>query len=198
VTYPKLILASQSPRRRSLLRQVGFKFTVQPSNVEERFTRRHSPRANARRIALEKALAVAASTRSGIVIGADTIVVLKGRILGKPRSASEARSMLRSLSGHQHAVFTGFALVDAATRRYVVESEMTLVRFRPIAEREIEEYVASGSPMDKAGAYGIQDDYGALFVERVEGCFYNVVGFPLTRFYLTLQQFLKKTNHNHR
>jgi septum formation protein len=181
-----------------LLRRVGFRFTVQPSNLEERFSARYSPRENARRIALEKALAVAGKIRNGIVIGADTIVVLKGKILGKPRSQSEARSMLRSLSGHQHTVFTGFALVDAATRKYVVESEKTLVRFRPIAESEIEEYVASGSPMDKAGAYGIQDDYGALFVERVEGCFYNVVGFPLTRFYVVLQQFLKETNHHHR
>lgn len=184
--YPPLILASQSPRRKALLRQIGLKFTVRPSAVPENLLDHETPEHNARRIALSKAMKIAKASSHGIVIGADTIVVLRGKILGKPRSHSEARRMLRTLSGNMHTVFTGFALVDVETHRYTVGIEKTKVWFRKLSEEEIEEYVASGSPMDKAGAYGIQDDYGAVFVERVEGCFYNVVGFPLTRFYKAL------------
>ena len=176
---PPLILASQSPRRRLLLKQIGLKFSVRPSSVREDVLDHESPVLNAKRIALAKALDVARGLKRGIVVGADTIVVLGNEILGKPRNAAEARRMLRKLSGKQHIVYTGFALVDASTGRKVVDIEKTKVKFRKLSAAEIEEYVASGSPMDKAGAYGIQDDYGAVFVQRVEGCFYNVVGFPL-------------------
>lgn len=194
--YPPLILASQSPRRKALLRQIGLKFTVRPSSVPENLLDHETPEHNARRIALSKAMKIAKASRHGIVIGADTIVVLRGKILGKPRSHSEARRMLRTLSGNMHTVYTGFALVDVETHRYTVGIEKTKVWFRELSEEEIEEYVASGSPMDKAGAYGIQDDYGAVFVERVEGCFYNVVGFPLTRFYKALQAMIGERSKN--
>ena len=187
MTYPPLILASQSPRRKLLLRQIGLKFTVRPSAVPENLLDHETPEHNAKRIALTKAMKIAQSSKRGIVIGADTIVVLHGKILGKPRSHGEAKRMLRTLSGKRHTVYTGFALVDVETHKRIVDIEKTRVWFRKLSEEEIEEYVASGSPMDKAGAYGIQDDYGAVFVERVEGCFYNVVGFPLTRFYKALQ-----------
>jgi septum formation protein len=184
-----------------LLKQIGLRFSVRPSAVPERFAVAHSPAQNAKRIALEKARDVASRVRRGIVVGADTIVVVDHRILGKPRSRKEAKRMLRLLSGREHVVYTAFALVDAASRSHVVHVEKTRVRFRALGTREIENYVRSGSPMDKAGAYGIQDDYGAVFVERVAGCFYNVVGFPLAQFYITLQKFLRdlnqqfKTNH---
>ena len=194
--YPPLILASQSPRRKALLRQIGLKFTVRPSAVPENLLDHETPEHNARRIALSKAMKIAKGSKHGIVIGADTIVVLRGKILGKPGSHSEARRMLRTLSGRMHTVYTGFALVDVETHRYTVGIEKTKVWFRKLSEEEIEEYVASGSPMDKAGAYGIQDDYGAVFVEKVEGCFYNVVGFPLTRFYKALQAMVQERSDN--
>ena len=187
---PSLILASRSPRRKRLLRQIGLKFSVRPSDVREDVLDHEPPERNAKRIALTKAVQIAKGLKSGIVIGADTIVVLGKTILGKPRTQAEARRMLRSLSGRMHTVYTAFALIDAATQKKTVRIEKTKVWFRTLSRREIIEYVASGSPMDKAGAYGIQDDYGAVFVERVEGCFYNVVGFPLTKFYKTLQEFL--------
>jgi septum formation protein len=174
-----------------LLRQVGLTFAVKPSRIEERFRTAESPAQNAKRIALEKALAVRDSLKSGIIVGADTIVVLRGKILNKPRDRKEAERMLRMLSGKTHRVYTGFALVDAKTGRRYAGVEKTAVTFRRLSADEIRRYVATGAPMDKAGAYGIQDDYGAVFVEKVEGCFYNVMGFPLSRFYTVLKQFVR-------
>jgi septum formation protein len=184
-----LILASESPRRKKLLRQIGMKFRVIPSRTAEVISPNQTPGDNAKRIALEKAGEVARRIRNGIVLGADTIVVLDHRVLGKPKSKDDAKRMLRSLSGREHSVFTGFALVDARTGRYATGVEETRVRFRVLEEQEIASYVDSGAPMDKAGAYGIQDDYGAVFVEKIGGCFYNVVGFPLARFYSTFRRF---------
>lgn len=189
--YPKLILASSSPRRKKLLRQIGLSFIVKPSNAEERFRSTESPAQNAKRIALEKALTVQDSLKSGIIIGADTIVVLGKTILSKPRDKKDAQRMLRMLSGKTHQVYTGFALVDVKTGRRYAGVEKTSVTFRKLSADEIRSYVASGSPMDKAGAYGIQDDYGAVFVEKVEGCFYNVMGFPLSRFFTVLKRFVR-------
>jgi septum formation protein len=189
-----LILASKSPRRKYLLRQIGMKFRVVPSRTAEIISPRQSPGENAQRIALEKASDVAARLRKGIVIGADTIVVLDHHVLGKPKSKDDAKRMLRLLSGREHSVFTGFALKDVETGKQIAGVEETKVRFRILTEKEIADYVESGSPMDKAGSYGIQDDFGAVFVERVNGCFYNVVGFPLSRFYSTLQRFTVDSN----
>jgi septum formation protein len=140
-------------------------------------------------MALEKAEDVARRLRKGIVIGADTIVVLDHHVLGKPKSKDDAKRMLRLLSGREHSVFTGFALKDVETGKHTGGVEETKVRFRKLTEQEIADYVNSGSPMDKAGSYGIQDDFGAVFIERVNGCFYNVVGFPLSRFYSAFQRF---------
>jgi len=184
-----LILASQSPRRKKLLKQIGLKFRVIPSHIAEIMSPSLTPGDNAKRIALEKAQEVAIKVRKGIVIGADTIVVLDHHVLGKPKTKNDAERMLKLLSGREHSVYTGFALVDAASRRHQSGVEETRVKFRKLGEKEIKEYIDSGSPMDKAGAYGIQDDYGAVFVEKVNGCFYNVVGFPLARFYQVLQKF---------
>jgi septum formation protein len=185
-----LILASQSPRRKALLKQIGMKFRVIPSRVAEVLSPGQTPGDNAKRIALEKASEVAAHIRKGIVIGADTVVVLDHHVLGKPTSKDDARRMLMLLSGREHSVFTGFALIDAESKKHVTGVEETKVRFRKLDEKEIIAYINSGAPMDKAGSYGIQDDYGAVFIEKVNGCFYNVVGFPLSRFYSTLQRFV--------
>jgi septum formation protein len=184
-----LILASQSPRRKILLQQIGLKFKIIPSNSAELIQPTQTPQENAQRIALEKATEVAQRLRKGLVIGADTIVVLDRHILGKPRSKEDAKRMLRMLSGREHSVFTGFALIDVKTKKQMSSVEETRVRFRKLDDEEITSYVNSGSPMDKAGAYGIQDDYGAVFVEKIQGCFYNVVGFPLTKFYIALKKF---------
>ena len=185
-----IILASRSPRRIHLLRQIGITFSVQESGVEEEIQDGHSPETIVRDLALAKALSVAANLDAGIVIGADTIVVIGGKILGKPASGEEAAGMLSELSGKTHEVFTGFALVDVKSGKTLVDFEKTEVTFRRISPNEIKEYVASGSPMDKAGAYGIQDDYGAVFVERIHGCFYTVVGFPLSKFYTSFNAFV--------
>jgi septum formation protein len=175
------------------MKQLGFRFRIVPSNVDEVIDLRSSPRANARRIALQKGRDVAARVKKGIVVSADTIVVCKGRILGKPESRADARRMLRALSGKDHSVYTCLALIDAATGRTSTALERTRVHFRKLSPQEIESYIATDSPMDKAGAYGIQDDHGAVFVEKVEGCFYNVVGLPLSRLYVALNRFLKSS-----
>lgn len=193
---PRLILASSSPRRKLLLRQIGLTFTVDPSRVEERLNGSESPARNARRIALEKATEVARRRASGIVVGADTIVVLGRSILGKPKSEREAARMLKRLSGRSHVVYTGFAIVDGRTGSALSDVVRTRVWFRPLGASEIARYVRSGSPLDKAGAYGIQDDFGAVFVESIDGCFYNVVGFPLVRFYQRLGEFLASLKSN--
>ena len=143
-----------------------------------------------------KAAAVARSYDDAIVIGADTIVVVDGTALGKPRDPADASRMLRNLSGRSHDVYTGFTLIDRPSNKSATAVERTGVTFRRLSEEEIGEYIASGSPMDKAGAYGIQDDRGAVFVERIDGCFYNVIGLPLTRFYVTLREFQKQLVHS--
>lgn len=193
MTFAKpLILASRSPRRQSLLRQIGLSFEVRESNLHEPIDESATPEQNVIRISSDKAAAVVRAGDDAIIIGADTIVVRNGAILGKPVDGDDAVRMLALLSNREHDVFTGFTLLDARSGVQVSGVERTLVRFRALSLEEIRSYVAGGSPMDKAGAYGIQDDYGAVFVERIEGCFYNVVGFPLTRFYLTMLSFEKQ------
>jgi len=192
VSDKPIILASGSPRRAHLLSVLGLPFTVRESGVEETIDERHSPEEIARNLAFRKASTVASQLTSGIVIGADTIVVLGGKILGKPETEEEAVGMLLALSGKTHTVFTGFALVDAESKKSYISFERTEVTFRALRRDEIERYVAAGSPMDKAGAYGIQDDYGAVFVEKIDGCFYNVVGFPISKFHTALTNFIEE------
>lgn len=185
----KLILASKSPRRHKLLHQVGFTFEVRESGVDEAIFTERVPSSYVQIVSAAKAAAVAESEHEAIVIGADTIVVIDGRMLGKPHDASEAYEMLTLLSDRSHEVFTGFTLHDRPSGMVRSEVERTLVRFRRLQDEEIRSYIRSGSPFDKAGAYGIQDDYGAVFVDRIEGCFYNVMGLPLAKFYSTLLEF---------
>lgn len=180
---PFVVLASSSPRRQQLLRQIGVEFIVVKPDVPEETLPGETPESMVERLALDKALAAGHGT--GVVLGADTVVVLDGVILGKPADPAEARAMLARLSGRTHTVFTGFALVGADRR--VVGHERTDVTFRPLEAAEIERYVATGAPLDKAGSYGIQDDFGAVFVERINGDYYTVVGLPLTRVYTALR-----------
>ena len=186
-----IILASSSPRRRQLLAQIGLKFHVQASHANEEVAEDLSPVAIVKELATRKAAEVARQHREALVIGADTIVVLDDRILGKPDSPAAAGEMLATLSGRGHQVYTGFAIIDQPSDRIRVEAEMTNVSFRRLERAEIEAYIATGEAFDKAGAYGIQD-FSAVFSDRIEGCFYNVVGFPLTKFYLAFKNFLQE------
>jgi septum formation protein len=192
VQSTSLVLASRSPRRQNLLRQIGLKFDCIPSTVEEIIEETVHPVEHVTILAERKAREVAAGCTDAIVIGADTIVVHDGEIIEKPVDAEDAVRMLRRLSDQRHEVFTGYSLVEAPSGRVVTRHVCTEVWFRKLDTDEILEYVASGSPMDKAGAYGIQDDFGAVFVRRIIGDFYNVMGLPLCDFYCTYRQFTRQ------
>ena len=173
----KLILASTSPRRREFLRRLGLRFRIVAPDVDERPRRGESPRAFARRAATDKARAVAARWKGpGVVIAADTIVVLGRRILGKPKNGADARRMLQALSGRSHVVISGVCVLSAGKERSLVVS--TRVQFKVLTKQEIDFYLASGEPMDKAGAYAIQG-IGAFMVRRIRGSYTNVVGLPV-------------------
>jgi septum formation protein len=176
-TAPGLILASASPRRRQLLADASVKFEAVESGIDERRKEGESGPAFARRMACEKALAVSAQRGDTLVLGADTVVEIDGEILGKPRDAAEARRMLRMLSGRVHRVFTGFALARGGA---IVESAsiVSTVRFRELSEPEVERYIATGEPYDKAGGYAVQGDAGD-FIAAVEGSIANVMGLPI-------------------
>ena len=174
-----LVLASQSPRRAELLRTAGFSFAIRARPVEEVRESDESPIDYVRRLAQEKA--EASWARAGeIVLGADTIVLLGDQVLEKPRDADDARTMLAALSGRSHTVITGICLRHASGS--IVDTESTLVRFVSLTNEEIDQYVASGEPMDKAGAYAIQG-LASKFVDRIEGCYFNVMGLPLALVY---------------
>jgi septum formation protein len=179
----KLILASASPRRAEILRGAGLQFTVLSSAVDETPMPSEVPQDLVRRLALAKAELVAARALGpAIVIAADTVVVLEGAILGKPRTSEDARQMLAKLSGRTHSVMTGVALIrlpDAERREFI---ETTQVHFASVSNEEIVKYLASGEPFDKAGAYAIQG-LGGRFIPRIDGCYFNVVGLPLARLY---------------
>jgi septum formation protein len=176
---PAIILASNSPRRRELLRQIGLSFSIDPTDVDEKVQAGESPENYAVRVAVDKARAAAERVRSGIIIAADTIVVLDHSILGKPVDRRDAERMLSLLSGRMHIVITGLAIIDAADGKMATGTSLTRIWFRDLSLDEIGSYVKSGEPLDKAGAYGIQGK-GALLVKRIEGCYFNVVGLPLS------------------
>lgn len=183
----KLILASQSPRRKMLLEKLGLDFQVIVSEVEEDIPE-ENPVQLVEKLALKKARGVAQKATSGLVLGADTVVALEGTILGKPQSKEEAVKMLQLLNGKTHQVITGVALVEADGGKSLVDHEITRVTFRNLEPEEIQAYVHTGEPLDKAGGYGIQG-LGGLLVEKIEGCYDNVVGLPLTKLYLMLKKF---------
>jgi septum formation protein len=182
-----LLLASQSPRRAEILRAVGWPFETFSVEIDESTRAGESPESYVERLALEKAEAAARQRDAPLVLGADTTVVVDGEILGKPASEDEARSMLRRLSNRWHLVLTGVALVarkgvDEGDVRRSVAHERTRVRFGLMSEREIDWYVRTGEPADKAGAYAVQG-YAALFIEEIEGDYWNVVGLPVRLVY---------------
>jgi septum formation protein len=173
-----LVLASVSPRRRELLATLGLPFAVVPSDVEETLDPHPSIAAAVADLAERKARAVAGGLDSGLVIGADTVVVLGQTVLGKPRDAADAERMLRALRGRDHDVITGVAVVDASNGRGERSAVVTTLRMRDAQDAEIAAYVATGEPLDKAGSYAVQGKGGAL-VATVDGCYANVVGLPL-------------------
>jgi septum formation protein len=179
-----VVLASGSPRRRELLELVGIEHEVRPSNIDETMHSSETPRGHAERLAREKASAVADANATTITIAADTIVVVDGEVLGKPTDARVAARMLRMLSGREHTVFTAVAVSRGGELRSSVEE--VVVRFRHLDDAEIESYIATDEPMDKAGAYGIQG-FGATIVERVEGDYFAVMGLPLVRLVALLE-----------
>lgn len=182
----RLILASASPRRRQLLAQMGYSFTVDPAHIDEEAVEAKGPAALAEKLALIKARSVAErQTAPSLVIGADTIVVSRGRVLGKPSDEGEAAAMLRRLSGAWHRVITGVALVETVSGRHLVSHETTAVRFAPMTERDILDYLKTGDSMDKAGAYGIQGRAG-MYIPRIRGCYFNVMGLPLHKLHTLL------------
>lgn len=173
-----LILASGSPRRKELMAYITPNFSVITRPTDETVPQSLSPREVVEELALRKAIAVAEEYPSDTVIGADTVVALDGVLFGKPEDEADAARMLSALSGREHTVYTGVAVLS--TEQQTVFSEATAVRFRPLSQKEIASYIATGEPMDKAGAYGIQER-GALLVEGITGDFYNVMGLPVCR-----------------
>lgn len=183
----RLILASNSPRRRELLRNAGFQFDVRPSGIEENRLPGESPEDFARRLARDKARDVARKSAPGsLVLGADTVVAINGEILEKPVDAADAARMLRMLSGQTHRVITGVCLVRVPEAVLAWTHETTLVTFRNLTEEEIGSYIESGEPFDKAGGYAIQG-LASRFVPRIEGCYFNVVGLPIPLVYEILR-----------
>ena len=178
MTTPHVILASQSPRRRELLTLVGIPHEVRPADIDESYGAGELPHAHAERLAREKAAVVARSAPDAVIIGSDTIVVLDGDVLGKPRDEREAASMLMRLSGRTHTVMTAVAVMWRGVERSAVEE--VEVTFHTLTSAEIDAYIATREPMDKAGAYGIQG-FGATIVARVDGDYFAVMGLPLQR-----------------
>lgn len=187
-----VVLASASPRRKELLRQAGIPFRIIISNVKEVITKT-KPDEVVEELSFQKAQAVAGKIEKGIlVIGADTVVAMEGQILGKPKDEADAARMLKSLQGRRHQVYTGvtFYMRKGTKEAYHTFSECTDVEMYPMTDKEIREYVATGEPMDKAGAYGIQGRAG-VFVKRISGDYNNVVGLPIARLYQELKKFRK-------
>ena len=179
----RVILASASPRRREILENISLDFEIIADESEEIMIEGEKPYDTVKRLAMQKAKNIAAGIESGentIVIGADTVVSIDGKILGKPNDEIEAKDMLLTLSGRINTVYTGLAVIETQSGKEVSDFVSTGVKFRNLSEKEIENYIRSGEPMDKAGAYGIQK-IGGLFVESINGDYFNVVGLPLCR-----------------
>lgn len=183
----EIILASGSPRRKEILENLGIKFKIVPSGIDESLIPGEEAPDYALRMAVQKALAAAKTQEYGVVIGADTVVSLDGNILGKPQNAAEAKEQLTLLSGREHIVITGLGLVDKEAGRTVSAMVQTIVYFQELTEREIDAYIATGEPLDKAGSYGIQG-LGTVFVRRIEGDYFNVVGLPVAKLYSLLNE----------
>ena len=177
-----IVLASASPRRKAIFSQVDLNFTVEPSKINENSSIELLPKAFCQHWAREKANDVAKSHSDKLIIGADTIVIIDDKILGKPKSYKESFAMLKSLSGKTHQVLTGVSLIHLDLGIDFTFNDSTDVSFCYITDEEIDKYIDKYKPYDKAGSYGIQDGF-SVYVERINGCFYNVMGFPISRFH---------------
>ena len=199
----RFILASASPRRAEILANVGWRFAVRVADVDETPHAGEAPQAYVERLAFDKAIAVVSDIDDDaermkdegrlFVLGADTVVVLDGAVMGKPVDLTEAKIMLRRLSGRTHEVVTGVGLIDAASGAVRVTNERTRVRFADLSDAEIEAYVATGEPLDKAGAYAVQGR-GSLFIEGIEGDYWNVVGLPVRVVYRLVKGLMEGEN----
>lgn len=181
----KIILASASPRRAEILSQLGIPFEVQNADIDEK-TDIQAPHIYVKTLSQKKAEKVFSENPDAVVIAADTTVVFNNEIMNKPKDKEDAFKMLKKLSGNEHQVYTGVTVVDF--HKTIIESCCTSVFFKPITDIEIEKYIATGEPMDKAGAYGIQG-FGSLFIEKINGCYFNVVGLPISILYEMLKKF---------
>ena len=177
----KLILASGSPRRKEILRGLGLKFDIMPSHIEEKVIEGISPENLAVSLALQKAEEVAGKLEyPALVIGADTIVVLKGQIMGKPEGNQQAFEMLKKLTGKTHTVITGIAMVERVSGICLADFQTTTVKMKAVTSERLWKYVRTGEPLDKAGGYAVQGK-ASIFVEKIDGCFFNVMGLPVTK-----------------
>ncbi len=189
-----IYLASKSPRRKKLLEQINLKFSILKVDANEDVRNGEKPAALVKRLARDKMkeaevqLNRKKKENKSIIITADTIVVIDGKILNKPVDKKDAERILKLLSGRTHTVYTGFAVNNTYNKKIIVDFEKTQVTFRKLDDKEITDYINTGSPMDKAGAYGIQDDFGAVFIKKINGCYYNVVGLPLAKVYGSLKK----------
>jgi septum formation protein len=184
----RIVLASASPRRKELLALIGLRFTVVPSKYEEDMSLKLTPRRLACLLSAKKAEDVALRCPDALVIAADTFIDLNGSLLGKPQTPAEAKQMLRSLSNRSHEVITGFTVLDTASGNRVSKAIATKVYFKNLTEKEIDAYVASGEPMDKAGAYAIQG-LGSVIIKKIDGDYFNVIGLPLNALVSALRKF---------
>jgi septum formation protein len=189
VLKKRLVLASRSPRRTEILSAVGWPFEIVAANIDESRFKSETAAPYVRRLAQTKAESVAKKLPSGLVLGADTVVLVDEEILGQPRDEEDARRMLNLLSGKWHEVLTAVALVQAGGGQVMVDHEKTRVRFAEMSAAEIDWYVASGEPMDKAGAYAIQGS-AALFIEEIQGDYFNIVGLPIRLVYELMLEML--------
>lgn len=175
-----LVLASSSPRRKALLQSLGIDYTVEHSSFQETAVKNKSPKNHVQGNALGKAQTVARNHNDALIIGADTVVVYQGMIMGKPKDLKDAVAMLCMLQGNAHDVYTGLAVIDTWSNKTISNYEKTRVIMRALTPKEINSYLKCINPLDKAGAYAIQK-YGSLIIEKISGCYYNVVGFPIAK-----------------
>lgn len=183
----KIILASTSPRRHGLAQQMGLEFDIVASGFEEDMTQDLGPEELAKTLAYGKAADVAKKYQEGIVLGIDTFVSFTGQKLGKPKTESEARDLLKSFSGKELHVYSGVAMIDCETGTEIKDCEISEVKFRELSDEEIDRYVKTGEPMDKAGAFAVQG-LGSIFIEKINGCYANIVGFPISNIYKNLSK----------
>jgi septum formation protein len=184
----KIVLASSSPRRKELLEKIGLTFSIDPSDYDEKLPLDMNPEGIAKIISLQKALKVGQKYSDAIIIAADTFGFFRGRIIGKPANTHEAKSILKTLSGKSHRVITGYTILDTSNKQVTTHSIETRVYFKKLTPEEIDNYIKTGEPLDKAGAYGIQG-LGSVIVNKIEGDYYNVMGLPLRALAESLKKF---------